>query len=234
VGAAHRISTPIPSIAGAATATAREASAPPVSASRYWSRSSATKPRPPSRSTRPTSTGPGRLRACRKRPVRRLSFPARLRMRSGASRFSDTHVFWGSPSYGPVRRVAKLGSATAQALTPGDLGANRIAVDATGVYFTSKGVWRMAHDGSELRQLTSAGRHRDRARQRLRLLHEPRGRARPSHAQERPGAHHSDVCSARQRSRGVRHPRGLHRSGRRLGSSRAKQRQRGDTDRIGQ
>jgi hypothetical protein len=68
----------------------------------------------------------------------------------------SSHVFWGSPTYGPVRRVPKL-EATAQALTRDDLGANRVAVDATGVYFTSHGVWRMGHDGSALRRLTAEG-----------------------------------------------------------------------------
>jgi hypothetical protein len=54
------------------------------------------------------------------------------------------------------RRGPKTGAA-AQGLTGGDLGANRIAVDVTGIYFTSHGVWRMVHDGSGLRQLTNVG-----------------------------------------------------------------------------
>ena len=66
------------------------------------------------------------------------------------------HVYWGSPTYGPVSRVSKSG-AREQALTPDDLGSNRIAVDASGVYFTSHGLWRMAHDGSGLLRLTPEG-----------------------------------------------------------------------------
>jgi hypothetical protein len=68
----------------------------------------------------------------------------------------SSHVFWGSPTYGPVQRVPKF-NAAAQALTSDDLGANRITADATGVYFTSHGVWRMGHDGSALRRLTAEG-----------------------------------------------------------------------------
>lgn len=69
----------------------------------------------------------------------------------------NAHVFWGSPTYGPVRRVTKTSAAAPQALTSDNLGANRIAVDATGIYFTSHGVYRVSHDGSVLRMLTPEG-----------------------------------------------------------------------------
>ena len=68
----------------------------------------------------------------------------------------DSHVFWGGPSYGPVRRVVKIGGAS-QALTLENVGADHIAVDSSGVYFTSKGVYHMHHDGSGLRKLTPEG-----------------------------------------------------------------------------
>jgi hypothetical protein len=73
----------------------------------------------------------------------------------------DSHVFWGTPSFGPVRRVPKGGGAL-QALTMENVGANRIAADASGVYFTgsafsSSGVYHMHHDGSGLRKLTPEG-----------------------------------------------------------------------------
>jgi hypothetical protein len=73
----------------------------------------------------------------------------------------DSHVFWGTPSFGPVRRVPK-GGGSPQALTMENVGANRIAVDASGVYFTgsafsSSGVYHMHHDGSGLRKLTPEG-----------------------------------------------------------------------------
>jgi hypothetical protein len=65
-------------------------------------------------------------------------------------------VFWGSPTYGPVRSITKL-NLVARALTSDELGAARIAVDTTGVYFTSRGVYRASHDGSALVRLAPEG-----------------------------------------------------------------------------
>ena len=63
----------------------------------------------------------------------------------------DTHVYWGCAARTvPCGAWTKQAELCRKALSSDELGINRIAVDTTGVYFTSHGVYRMGHDGSGL------------------------------------------------------------------------------------